>query len=176
MKELANRIEEKLKKCEWATEVKYFNRYDLFYKQAEKEVKEEIELGIIDWTVVPYGDKDFKETIKITAEQRTERFFARCYTNYEEYILKTIIEDLEANIRWNPGPILAKFPPEPLIDQFDNEGTLPSDINTCISGLEKVSDYPFREVLINYFGLNQHIVDKLMDRPVMDRGEEITYL
>lgn len=167
MKELANKIEKKLRQCEWATEVKYFNRYDVFYKQAEKEVKEEIEIGIIDWTVVPYGDKDFKETIKITAEQRTERFFARCYTNYEKNVLKTIIEDLEENIRWNPGPILSMH--------IDGD-TLPCDIDTCVSELEKVSDYPFREVLIDYFGLNQHIVDKLMDRPIMDRGEEITYL
>ena len=167
MKELAKRIEEKLRKCESITEVKYFNRYDLFYKQAEKEVKEEIELGIIDWTVVPYGDKEFKETIKITAEQRTERFFARCYTNYEERVLKTIIKDLEENIRWTPGPI-ASF--------YFGDDPVPCNIDTCVSELEKVSDYPFKEVLIDYFGLNQHIVDKLMGRPVMSRGEEITYL
>lgn len=45
MKELAKRVEEKLKKFEQIAEVKYFNRLEVFHRQAEKEVREEIELG-----------------------------------------------------------------------------------------------------------------------------------
>lgn len=167
MKELAKRVEEQLKKFERIAEVKYFNRLEVFHRQAEKEVKEEIELGIINRDNVPYGDENFEETIRITAEQRTERFFARCYTDYEKRILREIIKDLEENIRTENTPAFEML--------FD-EKTSPSDINTCVSELEKVSNYPFRAVLIDYFGLNQHLVDKLMDRPVLERGKEITYL
>lgn len=167
MKELAKRVEEKLKKFERITEVKYFNRLEIFHKQAEKEVREEIELGIINRDNVPYGDENFEKTIKITAEQRTEIFFAYCYTDYERRTLKEIIKDLEENIRIENTP---------MFEMLFDEKTSPSDINTCVSELEKVSNYPFRAVLIDYFGLNQHLVDKLMDRPVLERGKEITYL